>query len=402
MNRGVTEYRPSQIEGFFQPGEPLLNNVISGGVSQMRSQTINAIVTSACTNSLPVVVLHEADRELETVLQISLNGTNRLIVINKSNPVYEPFIGLTDGEISRLIMDSAPKDFDIKPNAKYYIDGMLAYIRAVGKSPSLNAFMKCPHANLFSRVDALVTSNTITDTVGQEIKGKLMSGQSECYKLESYFSSLGDQFANILSRNSSRAQQSVTKAISDKKVIIIDITSNVNKLSINILVTQIRYAIGKGSYILFVADELSTENSELFGNLIRTHSDKCKMTVSSRDLFAMCSGDEKMFQTIIGNSEKTVIYSHTSGASAAKWAEAIGYYDKTEKSTSYSSNNSRSTPYNPFAFDQYTNNRGNTNTVNYNIKREYIVKPEVINRMQPNEAYIIDSFKQEIAHTSLL
>lgn len=402
ISRGITEYQPSQIEGFFRSDEPAENAVISGGTNRIRSQTINAIIYAACTNNLPVVVLHEANNELETMLQMSLANTNRLILINQSNQIYDPFVGLSDNEISKLIMDAAPKDFDIKPNAKSYIDGMLTYIHAINKVPSLNVFAKCPHSDLFTRVDGLIANNKITDVKGQEIKSRLMSGQSECYKLESYFSSLDDQIDSILSRKSTQSQQSITKVIDDNKVIVIDITSNVNKLLINVLITQIKNAIGKGKYVSFVADELSTENSELFSNLIRMHSDKCKMTISSRDLFAMCSGDEKTFNTIIGNSQRIAIYAHSSGASATKWAEAVGYYDKTEKSTSYSSSSSRSTPYNIFSFDNYSKTSGSTDTVNYNMKREYIIKPEEINRMLPNEVYVIDSFKKEIAHTKLV
>jgi len=400
--RGVIKYQPSQIECFFPSNAAMTNVAISGGDSRIRSQTISAIISVAFANNFPVVVLHEANRELETMMQNQLAHSNRLIIINQLNPLYDPFVGLTDNEISRLIMDSAPKEFDIKPNAKYYIDGMLAYLRALNKTPSLNSFVTCPHTDLFNRIDAQVLNNTITDAKRQEIKSKLMSGQSECYKLESYFSTLSDQFGSILSRNSSQNKQSITSAINDVKGILIDITSNVNKLLIGVLVTQIKYAIGKGKYVSIIADELSTENNELFCNLIRIRSDKCKMTISSRDMFAMCNGDEKMFHTVIGNSEMIAIYGHSSGASATKWADAIGYYDKTEKSTSSSSSVSQSTPYNIFNINSYSKTSGSTTTANYNIKREHIIKPEEINRMQQNEVYIIDSIRKEIAHTTLI
>jgi hypothetical protein len=39
---------------------------------------------------------------------------------------------------------------------------------------------------------------------------------------------------------------------------------------------------------------------------------------------------------------------------------------------------------------------------NYNLKREYIIKPEDINRTLPNEVYIVDSINREIAHTYLV
>lgn len=399
--RGITEYRPSDIGGFFLPASPATNVVISGGDNRIRSLTVHEIARAAGINNVPVVILHEANRELEAMMQLTWANTGRLTVVNQSNPVYDPFVGLTDMEIGKLVMDAAPKDFDIKPNAKYYIDGMIAYLRALKKEPGLDLFAKCNHAGLFARIDALVAKGTLPDTKGQDIKSRLMQGQSENYKLESYFTSLEDQFAGILSRKSSPDQKSVTRAIDDGDVILVDITSNFNKLLVNVLVTQIKYAIGKGKLVSFVADELSTENSELFASLVRTNNDKCKLTVCSRDVFAMCGGEEKVFHTILGNSGKVVIYRHTSGASAAKWAEAIGYYDKNEASTSYSSGSSNSSPLNIFALNAYNRGSNSTNTVNYNMKREYIVKPEEITRMQPDEAYIIDGLTQQLAHTRI-
>jgi hypothetical protein len=394
--RGVTEYQPSEIGGFFPPASSITNVVISGGDNRIRSQTINAIAYAACVSNMPIVVLHEANRELEAMFQLTFASSGRLTMINHTNPLYDPFFSLTDNEISKLVMESAPKDFDIKPNAKYYIDGMIAYIKAVNKKPSLNVFAKCPHSDLFNKVDSLVANGTITDTKGQDIKSRLMQGQSECYKLENYFQSIADQFSAILSRKTVQDKKSITRAIDDSDVILIDITSNVNKLMINVLITQIRFAIGRGKYVSFIADGLSTENSELFTSLIRMRNDHCKLTVCSKDVFAMCGGEEKIFHTILGNSGKIVLYNHSSGASASKWAEAIGYYDKTETSTSYSTGRSRQSPFQFFA------GSNSTGTTNYNIKREFIIKPEEINRMQPNEAYIFDSTTRELAHTRLV
>jgi hypothetical protein len=163
-----------------------------------------------------------------------------------------------------------------------------------------------------------------------------------------------------------------------------------------VLITQLKIAVGKGKEVSFVADELSTENSEVFTGFIRMNNVKCKMTICSKDVYAMCGGEEKVFHTILGNSAKVVIFCHISGASATKWAEAIGYYDKMEVTTSYSSGSSRQSKFQMFP------GSNKTNTTNYNQKREYIVKPEQISRMQPNEVYIIDGVTPQLAHTTLV
>ena len=395
--RGVTEYQSCKIGEFFPPNSPATNVVISGGDDEIRSQTINAIAT-ACPNNIPIVVLHQANNKLESMFQSTFVNSKRLTIINNNNPHYDPFAGLSDYEISRLVIESAPKDFDIKPNAQYYIDGMIAYIKAINKKPSLNMFATCPHSDLFDKVDGLVAKVAITDTKRQDIKNRLMQGQSERYKLENYFLSLKDQFANILSTKATQDPKSIARTIDESGVILIGITSNVNKLMLNVMITQIRFAISKGKCVSFIADELSTKNNELFSNLIEMPDVHCKLTVCSSDVFAMCGGEEKIFNTILGNiknSGKIVIYAHTPGASANKWADAIGHYDKIETSTSNTTGSSRQSPFQLFP------GSSTTNTINRNIKREHIIKPEEINRMQHNEVYIFDRSKQKLVHTWL-
>lgn len=78
------------------------------------------------------------------------------------------------------------------------------------------------------------------------------------------------------------------------------------------------------------------------------------------------------------------------------FTEAIGYYDKTEISTSSSSGSSRQSPFQLFT------GANTTYTTNLNQKREYIVKPEEITRMQSNKVYIIDGLSAKIAHTTFI
>jgi hypothetical protein len=400
MMRGITEYKPSEIGGFFPPTEQIGNVVISGGENSVRSQTIEAISYLACDRNLPVVILHQGNKELETMMQLTFGKSGRLTMVNQNNPVYEPFADLSGIEISKLIIESAPKDYDIKPNGRYYIDGMIEFLRAKKRTPSLNAFAKCPHYELFNKVDMLIANNTIADPAGQEIKSKLMSGQSECFKLESYFTELANQFSGIMSASGTKTKYSLLQTVNAPGIVTIDIGSNINKLLVNVLITQIKIAMSKGKTISFIADELYSENGDLFANFIKVRNEKCKLTISAKDVYALCSSDEKLFHTILGNSEKMVVFCHSSGASALKWAEAIGQYDKTEITTSHNRGHARQNPVRAGENASYGYNT--SNTTNYNLKREHIVKPETINRMLSNEVYIVDSVNREIAHTYLV
>jgi hypothetical protein len=398
--RGVTEYKPSEIGGFFPSTDQIDNVVISGGENSMRSQTIEAVSYLAYDKNLPVVILHQGNNELERMMHLTFGKSGCLTIVNQNNPVYEPFAGLSNVEICKLIIESAPKEYDIKPNARYYIDGMIEFLKVKKRNPTLRAFEKCPHYELFNKVDMLIANNTISDPAGQAIKSKLMSGQSECFKLESYFTELANQFSQIMNASGAKIQYSLLQTITTPGIVTIDIGSNINKLLVNVLIAQIKIAMGKGRAISLISDELYSESGDLFTNFIKIRNEKCKLTVSAKDVYALCSGDDKLFHTILGNSEKLVLFCHSSGASALKWAEAIGQYDKTEITTSHNRGRTHQNPVRIGEFSTYGKNT--SNTTNYNQKREYIIKPEAITRMQPNEVYIMDSGNREIAHTYLV
>jgi hypothetical protein len=400
ISRGLTEYKPSEIGGFFLPGDQIGNVIISGGENIMRSKAIEAISYLAYDKNLPVIILHQGNDALETMMRLTFGKSGCLTIVNQKTPFYEPFADLSDAEISKLIIESAPKDYDIKPNARYYIDGMIAFLRAKKRSPSLSTFEKCPHYELFNKIDTLIADGTITYPAGEAIKSKLMSGQSECFKLESYFTELVNQFSQIMSAGGTKTKYSLLQTINTSGIVTIDIGSNINKLLVNVLIAQIKIAISKGKSVSLITDELYSESGDLFANFMKIRNEKCKLTISAKDVYALCSGDEKLFHTILGNSEKLVVFCHSSGASALKWAEAIGQYDKTEITRSHNRGHTRQ---NPVRLGENTTYGYNTsNTTNYNLKREYIIKPEAINRMLPNEVYIVDSVNIEIAHTYLV
>ena len=161
-NRGVVEYQPSEIGGFITPNSNIDNIVISGGDRHIRSHAINSIIYASCVNQIPVIVLHESNKELEERLKLTFENTGYLSVVNPENAVYDPFCGLGKTDICKLIIESIPKEYDIKPNARYYLDGMISYLEALHKKPSLTMLAKCPHADLFNLVDKIILNDRFT------------------------------------------------------------------------------------------------------------------------------------------------------------------------------------------------------------------------------------------------
>ncbi len=393
INRGVTELKQSSINDMLPADSYIDNTIISGGNKALRADWIAQIVTNGYYKSFPVIILHEGNEFLHSCLDSKLTSSD-IVYVEHHSPSYEPFYNYSSKEISKFILDSATSDYEIKKNASYYIEGMCDFLKIKNVKPSLNSFYKCPHLQLFDKIDDLMIKGIISDTQGQAIKSKLMMGQSEQIKLETFISDLYDQFESILCRTKT-TPNSIVSSLMNNKILVIDISSNANNLLINCLINQIKYAITKGQRMLLVTDDLSSSNNELLKKLLSEKNDTCKMIACGDDMFSVCAGDDKVFGTLVGNSENVLILGHSSGATCIKWAETIGYYNKEEETQSFEKGSMRHSPFTLFP-------GSNTSTSkSYSIKREYIVRPELINRMSSNEFYMYRHSDNKLIHSFL-
>lgn len=146
INRNVIEYHPCSIDAFFDPGKGVYNAIVSGGDNGLRVRAMIAQAVCAVYNGFPVIVLHEGNRELESQLRSNFSSSGRYLEIGTRSPCFEPFYGLDELEIANQILEAAPKEYDIKFNARYYIDGVSQILKKRGKHLSFHMFSTCPHA----------------------------------------------------------------------------------------------------------------------------------------------------------------------------------------------------------------------------------------------------------------
>lgn len=395
-NRRVTEYQPCTVDAFFEPNRGVYNAVVSGGENGMRVNAMVAQAICAMENRFPVIIIHEGNYALENQMRNTFSSSGKYMEISNRQPCFEPFFSLNELEIANQILETAPREFDIRFSARYYIEGVSEYLKKSGKHLSFKLFSTCPHALLFDKVDALRMQGKICDAEEQEIKSKLMMGQSENYKLDTYMASLKMEMANeMYVPRSGQHPTNIISALSHQSVLCIDVTSATNKLLLNTLVFQLKLALTKGLRYTLLLDSIPLNGNEAFANYLKSPTDRICTMISSDDFYSMMGGDERAFSTLIGNSQITVVMSHTSGNSATKWAEVFGQYDKYETSYSKSKGSSKRTPFSIFSSPHQSS------SVSISERREYVVKPESIMRMGYGEAYILTAARGELAHLIL-
>lgn len=392
---GVVNYKSCSVENFFESQYGTINTIVSGGADDIRFKVLRAHIAIAINDGFPVIVLHQGNPYIGSRLRNEFGGVVETNIVDIGSDCYDPFYDLDGGAISELVMGAAPKSFDIKHNAKYYIEGVVELLKKSKKKPYFNLLATCPHTTLFDKIDDLVGKNQISDSDGQEIKSKLMIGQSESAKIESYFYTLQTQIQPFLYRTKSREKPvNVRKNISNKELLVINIGNIANELYVNVLIEELKRAIAYGSSAAVVLDSISIVGNDKLKELIMGLSGQVRFTVIGDDVVALSGSDEQLFTTLVGRAKKIVVLSHNAGTSAVKWSQVFGEHDKQEQSYSVSKGGSYNSPI-PFMASPNYNKQ-----VNYNWKREYIVKPEKIMNLGYGEAFVYSGDINELAHVT--
>lgn len=396
INRNVVEYKPCDADAFFNPAHGVYNALVSGGDPEIRTSVMVSQAICAVQNGFPVIILHEGNRQLEQELRSNFSGDDRYKEVSSSSPCFEPFYGLNDLEISNQILETAPKDYDIRFNVRYYVEGISAFLKTSGKPFSFKLLSTCPHDRIFDKVDNLKVQGKINDHEAQDIKAKLLMGQSENYKLDTFLAGLQMEIEPLM-YGAKRGQRplNIIAAIKSGSILCFDLVSVTNKLLFNIIIYQLKLALSRGMQYEIIIDSIPINSNESYKAYMGAPSDHICRTIAADDFYGMAGGDDKIFSAVAGDSAILIVMNHSAGHSAMKWAEFFGQYDKFEQSYSTSRGGSRKTLFSLVVSPNYNK------TVNVNRNREYIVKPEEIMRMGNGEAYVQSAAIGELAHLIL-
>ena len=189
-NKHIVRYKPSPIEAFFSPSDPLGNVMISGGIPLLRNRAIIGSLQSAVNNGIGIVILHAGNISLEAMVQQHYPGS---VVFNRATAIYEPLMGLSNAEICRMIQEATTTQSDIPSAGQYYLEGMTEFIRSKNISPYCEMYITCPHLELFDKVDEAEMKGYITSALAQKIKTYLMQGQMHRSDVERYFNTGNEQ-----------------------------------------------------------------------------------------------------------------------------------------------------------------------------------------------------------------
>ncbi|MCM1507990.1 MAG: hypothetical protein NC177_12795 [Ruminococcus flavefaciens] len=384
-NRGLIVEKPQDIKQLCENGINK-NMLISGGNSNLRayilSQTLNDSFTS-CNNGM--IVLHIGDNELINALNLSKNLN--ILRVDSLTKNFDPFYHRTDDEIIHIISDSLPNNMTLNNNAMSLLQGILLYIRATGGTPSLMALEKCPYYQLVDKVNKAIDTGKISEQIGEQIIRYLIAGTSEIQIVANYINSLFKECSSILCIGNYSLCTDVKKAIDDRQILVMDISTAANNILLNIIFSQIRDILRYSPNTKIVLNNLNISSSESkVKDLIQICNNN--LIFSTQDLYTTLSGDSSLFDILVSRSSYNIVMQHNNATSSDKWSEKMGAYDKMETDFGFGD------IFHPgmiFGKNMHVAN-----------KQERVVKPEEIQRLNSNEMYIMDDVTNSLRLTSIM
>ena len=390
-NQGIVRYKPSQIEAFFDPNVPIGNMAFSGGDNSIRARSIIRAAECAYLQGFFVVVVHCGDYLLEQNMQTYFG--QYLYTINKHNPLYDPFTDATNDEIIDLTLSSTTKKRPINPNGRYYINGVCDFIRSQNRMPHCYSLINCPHLDLIDQVNTAEGQGRITSSDARSIISQLLQGESERGNIETFFRDLSAQGSTTISDKTNAIHSyNCVKAADNNQIFMVDIQSSANTILINLLVNEIYLLQNRGKQVFVVADGIQLAANDVLMEFAKRTGNNAYLIATSDDVFSSFGGVEKEFNAYMGKCSLIVLSKHSSAFSCQKFSDVLGSYDMQEVTNGKT--------WHVDYFRQW--GIGSTNTMNTSIKREYVVKPEEIQRMATNEVYILDKVTGELAFTSIV
>lgn len=392
--KAIVRYQPSQIEAFFSPYDPRGNIIVSGGDQTLRNRAVLGAVHAIRSNNVPTIVLHIGNSLLEGLIGQQFSNAT---IFNRNTARYEPFMGLSNLEINRIIQSSATKMCEIRSGAQYYIEGITDFIRTKNIQPYCEMYITCPHLELFDKIDEAEMRGSISADVAQRIKTSLGQGQGQKSDVENYFNVLRHQAQGLIAPRSNISKStSLRNVINQKGIAVVDVGSNTNELLINLLVEDLTSALHTGIEICVVLDGIKISSSEKLERFVQTSGTTINSIISTDDIYSMLNADDNLFASTLGKSRKTVIFQHQSGLTCTKIADFIGHYEKLEINRQYTHGTNHQSMFTviPGQMDN--------DTIGVTPKREHRVRPEEINSMAKDEVYIVDSSNNELAFTQVI
>ena len=328
--RDVNTYNNAEIESFLSNSSGG-NVVVTGNNTDIRNHVICKEAWKCHRDRMPAVILHNGNRALESLFASNIYG-ERACIINGSNRIYDPFVGLDRMEIAELVINSGTKDHKIEHMGNSYIYALHDLIRFQGRAICTESFVRCLRERSLERVIEMAEAGTMPHYIAENISSLSAQGILEQGKIESYFNTLISQGHSALAQERGIENAvSIREAIRQNKVVLIDVGATVNSLILDVMMYEIRKAMSEGYRFALMTDSISLAASEFYADMMTmSMTSGCSYVYSTQDVFIDTQRQQNGFENVTGQANVLIVLQHNSNISAERISQYLGTYRKQD------------------------------------------------------------------------
>ena len=297
--------------------------IVSGGDNKERVCSLITFVHKAQEEEIPVLVLHNGNRELENM--ITKHSICHEFISNKGF-YYDVFRGLPVDDMAYLLYETMPKDV-ASPAAESLLRALLEVLLITDGKITINNLSSYKLISLKTDIDTMKNNGSLNIDDYNEINQYYMAGSSSSDAVRIFLNRLNRQAEAVFGKVHSR-RSNMKSILNQKGVIAIDVGSSGNELLLSLVINHLLLLQSQGREFALVFDDIPIAKHEKICDLIRSHH----FAICSQDFVSSLSGgtrqSEDLFSEITGNINMLVLFRHASGPTCQKWSDYLGKYHK--------------------------------------------------------------------------
>lgn len=370
--------------------------ISGGGQPGERYEPLSSFLETVI-GRIPTVIIHNQNTYIEAIagqvwqkLRSENRCTSAFVAANKTSPVYEPFLGMSDIHVISCMRQLASKlGYTPEPAFEKVIRAHLTILKELRIPTSLSGLyylcqftdMEEFHGNVMKLPCGEMKARIIWADMGADGDGP--GNQLDLFR--AVIGNLAGEAEQSAWENGQRvAQVSCVRAIKNNATLAL----SVNDMYSDVLLTYLLEEIKGISPLPFILIIDGVHINDCVFEYLRSAGTGCYCGIVAENAVELTGGDADIFSRLAERMDCFVLFKHSTGKTASVLSEIMGRYEsvKAERSQGMNRGFMRILP------------QGQHDDVRYSTENRCRVRPEEITGLRPGQAIVFDTYTDQVIH----
>lgn len=370
------------------------NFAISGGSRGGERYQPLLNVFSSAYGRMPIIMMHSGSGNqwmertfFQAMGMVSQNVSDKYFNINPEHPEFEPFLGMTDMQVSKTLKVLARKlEYTLTPKFEKTLNAHLEILKYLKMPVSLSGFfylcsfrdMEEFHANVFN----LPCDEKILRRIWNDLGADDEDSNSQFELFRTVIQELAAEAIESGWNSNNVGKMNCIQAVKNGISMMISLNNMQSDILFTYLAEELKAAIGERECLL-ILDNIKIVDEDFLGLLERING-KCYCGLVSDNIVNMIGEDH--FVEIMEKMQCLVLFKHNTEPVADSFSKLIGNYECTKIQTSQGTN------------QEYFGilPRGRHQEISYSTETRYRVMPQQIIDQSDGQAIVFNTVTNEI------